>query len=221
VNPNTQPASPPPDSEQRVGNILKVMQPGETVVCDVRRHPIGIIAVYVMGIFVLIIVAILAFAVAPHFGNDANRNQITQIGALVFLFLAVLCAIYCFIATKIYWNNSWLVTSDSLTQVNQTSLFDRESSQLSLGNLEDVSAVQNGPLAHMFNYGVISAETAAATDKFTFLYCPNPNYYAQQILAAREAFEQDQRAAPPPLPPAPTAYPGEPSNPGEPPNPSY
>jgi hypothetical protein len=47
----------------------------------------------------------------------------------------------------------------------------------------------------MFHFGVLSAETAAATDKFTFLFCPNPTYYAKQILAARERFEQARRGS--------------------------
>jgi hypothetical protein len=42
----------------------------------------------------------------------------------------------------------------------------------------------------MFHFGILSAETAAATDKFTFPYCPNPTKYAQQILEAREHFRQ-------------------------------
>jgi hypothetical protein len=90
----------------------------------------------------------------------------------------------------LYWGNSWVVTTDSITQVNQTGLFTRQSSQLSLANLEDVTAEQNGILAHAFNYGLLKAETAGEHSKFSFYYCPNPNLYAQQILHAREQFEQ-------------------------------
>src|SRR6202011_6093270 len=96
-------------------------------------------------------------------------------------------------ATRIYWGNSWIVTSDSVTQVSQTSLFKRQSSQLSLIHLEDVTAEQNGVLAHMFNYGLLRVETAGERSKFTFTFCPNPNFYAREILAAREAFEQNRR----------------------------
>ncbi len=185
----------PYDPKEHVDNALKVTQTGETIICDIKRHPIGIISIYVMSGFLLLLVAVLVFGVAPHFNSDGS-NTVTQIGAIVLLFLVIICAVYNFIATKIYWGNRWIVTSDSLTEVSQTSLFDRQSSQLSLGNLEDISAEQNGVLAHMFNYGIISAETAAATDKFTFLYCPNPNLHAQKILAAREAFEQGRRPLP-------------------------
>ncbi len=73
-------------------------------------------------------------------------------------------------------------------------MFDKQSSQLSLGNLEDISAEQNGILTHMFNYGAVRVETAGERSKFFFNFCPNPNYYAQQILTARETFEQGKEA---------------------------
>jgi hypothetical protein len=95
-----------------------------------------------------------------------------------------------------------VVTSDSLTQISQTSLFNRQSSQLALVNIEDVTAEQNGILAHMFNYGVIRVETAGERSKFVFTYCPNPNFYAQQILQAREALGPTSHHPQAPQPPA-------------------
>jgi lysylphosphatidylglycerol synthetase-like protein (DUF2156 family) len=178
------------DPKQRVDNTLSVTQPGERTICEVKRHPIGILGVYVMSGILLVAVAALGFGLAPQ-ASDSASTQITQITAVVILILAVICALYSLVATKVYWGNSWVVTSDSITQVSQTSLFDRQSSQLSLGNLEDITAEQNGILAHMFNYGLLKAETAGHRSKFVFAFCPNPNFYAQQVLAAREAFEQN------------------------------
>lgn len=180
----------PYDPKEHVGNTLSVMQPGEVKVCDIKRHPIGILAVYVMSGFIILVVAVVAFGVGPAVVGAQNRNAVMDVGAVVLLFLAALSAIYSFIASRVYWGNTWVVTSDSLTQVTQTSLFNRQSSQLSLGNLEDVTAEQNGILAHMFNYGLLKVETAGERSKFQFSFCPNPNFYAQRILAAREAFEQ-------------------------------
>lgn len=180
--------------QARVGNSLTVTQPGERTVCEIKRHPIGILGIYAATGILLVVVAVLAFVVAPHFVNDSSGNGMaTKIGALVFLVVAVFSAIFVLIASKVYWANSWIVTTDSLTQIEQDSLFNRQSSQLSLGNLEDVTAEQNGILPHMFNYGWVRVETASERGKFIFQYCPNPNYYAQQILAARESFEQNRR----------------------------
>lgn len=188
MNPQ-QPNPPQFNSRAKVGNDLTVLQQGERVICTVKRHPIGIIAIYAATAIILIIVGILSFGVLPSLAGS-NSTQIAQIGAIAFLTLTIVSVVYCYVATHVYWGNSWTVTTDSITQISQVSLFKRQSSQLSLANLEDVTAEQNGILANMFNYGVIKAETAGERSKFMFLYCPNPNLYAQQILQAREVFEQ-------------------------------
>jgi len=190
-----QPGYTPPHMTERhqVHNPLNVMQAGESVVCMIKRHPIGIIGVYVGTGLLLAVLAVLAFIVAPNFLTDMSRSQVISIGSVIFILFAVLSLAFAFISNIVYWGNSWTVTTDSITQVTQTSLFNRQSSQLSLGNLEDVTAEQNGILTHIFNYGLLRVETAGERSKFMFLYCPNPNYYATQILDAREKFEQNRR----------------------------
>ncbi|HEX4774409.1 MAG TPA: hypothetical protein VH234_02745 [Candidatus Saccharimonadales bacterium] len=182
------------DPHTKVGKALTVTQPGERTICEIKRHPIGILGIYVATGLLLIVVAALAFGVVPHFMHDSNGGSgtATKIGALVFLVVALFSLAFAFISNKVYWGNSWILTTDSVTQIIQSSLFHRESSQLSLGNLEDVTAEQNGILTHMFNYGLLRVETAGERSKFVFLYCPNPNYYAQQVLSARENFEQNR-----------------------------
>lgn len=176
---------------QRVGNDLSVMQPGERVICNIKRHPIGIIAIYVAIGFMLAVSSAAVFGGLPSLASSsASKDSITAIGAAAFFMLTLGGFIYALIATKVYWGNKWVVTSDSVTQINQRSLFKRESAQLAMGNIEDVTAEQNGILAHVFNYGVIKVETAGHREKFVFLFCPNPNFYAQQILTARETVGQ-------------------------------
>lgn len=169
------------------------MQPGERNVFEVKRHPIGMVGMYIGAGLLLAVVAVLAFLVVPNLLTNMDRNQATTYGALVFLVIAVLTLVFIGVSHIVYWGNRWILTTDSLTQVSQNSLFDKRSSQLSLGNLEDVTAVQDGILAHMFNFGVLRVETAGEHSKFVFPFCPNPTYYAQQVLHAREQFEQNRR----------------------------
>jgi len=143
----------------------------------------------------------------PQHITTSFGGRTTQIGSLVFVVVAVVTTVFLLITTKVYWGNRWILTTDSITQINQASLFNRQSSQLSLGNLEDVTAEQDGPVAHMLNYGLLKVETASESGKFVFVYCPNPNYYAQQVLAAREAFEQGIAASERPAAAQPAAIP--------------
>jgi hypothetical protein len=178
-----------------LSNPLATMEPGEQVVCEIKRHPIGMFGIYIAAGFLIVLLGIGLFVIAPAVLTN-NRGQMISIGVVVFILAAAASTGFLFIANKIYWGNRWIVTSDSITQITRTSLFDKQTSQLSLGDLEDITAAQDGVLPQMFHYGVLSAETAAATDKFTFIYCPDPAYYARSILAARERFEHGRQRKP-------------------------
>jgi hypothetical protein len=178
------------DPETRVPNTLTVLQPGERVLCTIKRHPIGIFGIYGVCGFIVTLAVVLSFALAPGIFSDSNSSQIMVASILVSVIVSAVCAAFALVATTVYWGNSWTLTTDSLTQVDRLSLFRRQSSQLSLESLEDVTAEQNGILTRIFNYGLLKVETAGERSKFVFPFCPNPNYYAAQILAAREAFDQ-------------------------------
>jgi len=98
------------------------------------------------------------------------------------------------LATIVYWQNQWVVTTDSITQVAQRGLFNRQVSQLSMDNLEDVTVDQVGIIAKIFNFGTLRVETAGERAKFLFVYCPRPNRYAHEILEAHETFMEGHNA---------------------------
>jgi hypothetical protein len=178
---------------QGVRNPLATMQPGEQVICEIKRHPIGIVGMYAMAGLLLTVLAVAVFVIAPLVMPSVSGSRIMEVGGLGFALVLAGTLLFLYIGNTVYIGNRWIVTDDSITQVQQTSLFSKQSSQLSMGSLEDITAEQNGILPQMFNYGVLKAETAGERSKFSFRYCPNPNYYAQQILNAREKFEQEQR----------------------------
>lgn len=176
-----------------IKNPLAAIQDGEVNIFQVHRHPIGIIGTYIVAGLLLIGLAVLIYAVLPSTLTSISTSRVYGIGTLGFILIALLVFGFLAITHTVYWGNSWILTSDSLTQVSQVSLFGKQSSQLSLGNLEDVSSNQGGIVAHMFNYGTLKVETAGEHSKFVFPFCPNPNLYAQQIINAREKFEQGRR----------------------------
>jgi hypothetical protein len=187
---NPAPLSPPSPAPVQVNNPLSVMQTGEQNIFELKRHPIGLIGTFIGAGVLIIVLAVVCFAVVPLALGSDHHSQAVELGALIFIVVTLLVIGFVAIANKVYWGNRWILTSDSLTQVLQHSLFDKQSSQLSLGNLEDVTAEQNGVFEKMFKYGVIRVETAGERSKFVFAYCPNPEIYAQHILRAREAFER-------------------------------
>jgi len=168
---------------------MVVLQPGERIVAQIKRHPIGIVGNYVSGGIVIVLAAAAALFLVPHLAqNSANGSQIQEAAFGLLLLLAVGTAGMLAIASKVYWQNEWIITSDSITQISQLGLFTRQSAQLSMENLEDVTVDQTGFVQHSFNFGTLHVETAGEHSKFVFPYCPNPTYYARLILEAREDF---------------------------------
>lgn len=174
------------DTPQDVRNPLAVMQPGERVICEIRRHPFGLFGLYAMSIMVGIITLAIAVAV-PYFASFLTTEQ--KVGVVLAAGLVlVVTALIGWIGVYVYRANRWIITTDSITQVAQTGLFNVRSSQMSLANLEDVSARQDGVIQQMLGYGVLTVETAGERSKFVFNFCPNPNEYARKIIAAHEEF---------------------------------
>jgi hypothetical protein len=186
MNPNQTPQDLEYERLQNVHNPLKVMQQGEQVLCEITRHPAGLWGLYASAI-VLSLLAITGAALVPTVLPDASQ-QAREAAAFGALIVMAIVGLYTYIARIVYQGNRWVITSDSITQITQVSLFNKKSSQLNLANLEDVSADQNGILQSALGFGTLKVETAGERSKFVFPFCPNPNDYAKKIIAAHEEF---------------------------------
>ncbi len=166
-----------------------LLEPGEVLVTVVRRHPIGIIGIYlemftgIAGVATLAILAIFVFFTQQSTG----AKGLIAAGALfVIAFLIGLLAI----ASYVYRQSRLVVTDRSLVQVIQHALFNRKISRLSMSNVEDVNAEQKGILPTMFNYGTVTIQTAGQEDNFVFPFCPDPDRFADRVLEARQRYVQ-------------------------------
>lgn len=166
----------------------------EPALFKIERHPIGILGIYIASAVLLITSAVVAFGLVPKFVTTVSTSEVYGVAGAAYLIFMFLVLGFVYVAHVVYWGNRWVLSNESLTQVTRTSLFDKQSSHLSLGNLQDVTAEQDGIFQQIFHYGSLKVETAGERSKFVFPFCPNPNYYAQQILEARERLERSGRA---------------------------
>jgi len=196
---NPMPGQQPPTRYQQVEvesrrhlaqNPLASMQEGEEILADIHRHPFGIVSVYITSFIAFAAACGVILLLVPKLlgSNSSYSTSNIAVGLIVVVLAFMLIGLT--IMTIVYWQNRWVLTSDSLTQITQNGLFNRQTSQLSLGNLEDVTAEQRGIIPSLFNFGTLRVETAGEHSKFFFLYCPDPNLYARKILMARELFLQ-------------------------------
>ena len=156
----------------------------ETKLCEIAKHPFGIILVYIQAFIGLFIAMGLAYFLLP---TVISNTDTAFLYANLFAALAVGFAIVAVILTAIiYRQNRLIVTDRNVTQILQYGLFNRKVSQLNLVNVEDVTCTQNGILPTMFGFGELKIETAGEQANFHYTYCPNPGYFAKIILNARE-----------------------------------
>lgn len=182
-----------PETEENV-KPLGVIDADEQEVVIVRRHPVGIISLYVLTIVgILAGLFLIGYIMPSLFSLNKTQTFTVSLAAVAVITLAALSLI---IATIIYGMSKLVVTNKNITQVLQRGLFNKAISQLSMANVEDVTAIQKGIFATFFNYGTLKIETAGEQANFHFEYCPNPRVLAKQILEARERFiETDPQRA--------------------------
>jgi uncharacterized membrane protein YdbT with pleckstrin-like domain len=170
----------------KVGKMDEV-DADERCIGIVRKHVFGLLLIYVVAALGLVIALGLICFLVSGVGTQ-NSTKVYEIVSFFAVMAIGLTALILVAITYVYHQNKLVITDKNLTEVSQYSLFGRRTTQLALANVEDVTADQNGVLAHIFGFGILKVETAGEHPNFNFTYCPRPTYYAKEILEAREKF---------------------------------
>jgi uncharacterized membrane protein YdbT with pleckstrin-like domain len=156
----------------------------ETKLAEIRRHPFGIIIVYIQAIIGMAVATALSFLLIPSFFDDGD--QATTVATLILVIISIFIGLIILVATFVYRQSRIVVTDKNVTQVLQIGLFSRKVSQLDIRDVEDVTAIRDGFFQSVFNFGVLKIETAGEQMNFIFDYCPRPDYFAKLVLEARQ-----------------------------------
>ena len=159
---------------------------GETKLTEVRRHPFGLVVLYFQAaIGVLVGFGLIMFLIGSLVGDSTGfRTLLSLVGVVVVALMMLLLLI----ATYVYQQNRLIITDKNLTQVLQRGIFNRQVSELSMANVEDVTADKRGLFPTLFNFGELRVETAGEQNNFIYAYCPRPGYYRKIILDARQRY---------------------------------
>jgi uncharacterized membrane protein YdbT with pleckstrin-like domain len=182
-----------------VPNSIEHVDANEVKLCEIAKHPIGIVSYILLAMLGFVVTTGLAYFLFPSImPDDVDQAFIyANLFASVVIVFAVLLVV---LVTTVYRKNRLIVTDRNITQVLQYGLFNRKISQLNMVNVEDVTSKQNGMLANMFGFGELIIETAGEQSNFHFTNCPNPGYYAKIILNAREELLGQNDVNPPVIP---------------------
>lgn len=162
----------------------------EELIGEVRKHPIGLLFIWITGIFSLLVIGALTIFVSSQMGNElVNPDESMQTVVLLIGFLlSILAVAITGINSWLYTSDVLFITSEKIAEVEYVSLFSRRVMQLNIGKVEDLTVAQNGILPHLFNYGSILIETAGETRNPAFTYLPDPNNVSKKILEAHESY---------------------------------
>jgi len=165
-------------------HTIEHVDTNELKICEVAKHPFGIILIYVQAGVGIVMALGLAYFLLPSVIQDVDQAFLY---ANLFAAVAIVFAVVLVVLTSlVYRQNRIIVTDRNITQILQYGLFNRKVSQLNMVNVEDVTSVQKGLFSTMFGFGELKIETAGEQSNFHFTYCPNPGYYAKVILNTRE-----------------------------------
>lgn len=163
----------------------------EKLLGEIRKHPFGLFVIFLTGGLIslalmlsLMIVPLLITEDPVGLGVDITSIRAIMVG--VGFLLTVLAITMTAIAAYLFQANVVIVTSEKITQLLYKTIFDRNISQLSIGDVQDVTIKQVGIFARLFNYGTLTIETAGEQENYTFSFTPNPYETGKLIVGSHE-----------------------------------
>lgn len=173
------------DSKKKYPNLN--LSEGEYVISAVKRHPLGLISIWLSVIFVSIV--ILFIPITFQEGIFGLSKQGVLFGSIILIALLVFVFLIGSVATIIYQSNRFYLTNESVVQHIQTSLFSQNDQIVSLGNIEDASYRQVGILQMLFGYGFIRLSTQGDETTYKYSWVIDPKKQIDTLNNAVEAFK--------------------------------
>lgn len=158
--------------------------PTEYVVIDVQRSPWGIVRIWLFAL--LIFLAMGAITILMHQTSPIEMSTAVYVGLFVATIAAT--ALVGIVGTRIYRNNSFIVTNERVISHIQPTPFAIRTQNVELEHIEDCSVSQTTPAQHMLNYGSIRLSTVGDEQTYLFTYVDRPkeqfrviNHVVQQV----------------------------------------
>lgn len=163
----------------------------EELIWEIRKHPFGLFIIYFTGsaitfvILLLLVMGPLAFS-SNFLGLGIELGGMRSVLVVLGFFLSILSLIGTLIGAYLYTSDVVLVTSEKIAQRLHESLFNLKISQLSIGDIQDVTVTKKGIFASIFDYGTLVIETAGEQQNYTFTYTPKPYEASRAIVGSHE-----------------------------------
>lgn len=158
----------------------------ERLVREIRKHPFGVFLIELGGLLIAAgLIAVVLFVLSTDsLPEEIVGAKIAIIAAAVITLLFV--SIGTMLGSFIYRASVIFITSEKIAQVFYQNILNRKISQLSIGDIQDVTVSQRGLFPRLFHYGTLVIETSGEQSNYTFTYVPEPYICAREIVNAHE-----------------------------------
>ncbi len=180
----------PPDIQKKhdesVANYPELdIGASEYVVIDVERSIFGLVLIW--GV---VCAAFMAFIIGTVLisGSINGSPYVLLIG----FSLAVACFVGGLIATYVYNQNYFIVTSERVIANIQISPFARMNQNVELEHIEDCSYSQSGAFQTLLNYGSIRLSTVGDEHTYRFNFVRNPSEQFQVVNRVVQAVDEGE-----------------------------
>ncbi len=155
------------------------LESDEHVVLHLKRSRIGIIAIWTMVAFCIIVLSVALIMIANNLRSGGtmltiNDNSLGYLRIAIFALYAVIIA-GGVIGQSIYNTNEMFITNHRAIQKSRSSLFANSTNIIELRRIEDVSFRQETILDHLFQIGILRMSTVGDETTYTFRFLDTPH----------------------------------------------
>jgi len=165
--------------------LMLNLDPGESVILEVRKHWIVFVA-YGFSMAIAAIAPIVAYNALLYFipyrfevvGNTSSLAMFAYCIWLLFLWMGF------FVQWTVFYLDVWYVTEKRIIDVEQQGLFHREISSLRFDKIQDITINVRGLIATFLNFGDVKVQTAAEdSGSFTMTVASKPEQIRKVVFA--------------------------------------
>lgn len=162
---------------------------GEYVLAAVRRHPIGILKIWAIGLLFILAFMVVYYLSFAGPSASSELQDFSGVATSILGLIIILVTVGVLVATYVYVSNRFYLTNESVIQEIQTSIFSKHEQTVSLSNIEDASYKQGGILPLIFDYGTIRLSTEGDETTYRFSYVTSPKRHIALLNNTVEAFK--------------------------------
>lgn len=143
----------------------------EKIIMVVHRHWF-VMAGTVILLIILLMVPTLVLTALPFLTANLNPATVEPITNLALALYGMVLLLFLFLTWMDFYLDMWIITNERIIDVQQNGLFDRETSEIPMAHIQDVTIDVNGIVETMLKFGTIRIQTAGERE-FTLEQVPN------------------------------------------------